>query len=138
MASKKAIYNIGTEILLATSPMHNSALVAQFSELSVRISHQISRRIFLDRSQRFCEFSWFLRIFMNFAFLPIAVVASGRVGSGRIENFKNRKKKKTSYLKSLKKAANNAQILFFDIFQKNLKIPKISKNGTFLIFLIFL
>ena len=33
---KKVIYNIGTEILLTTSNLHNAALIAQFSELLVR------------------------------------------------------------------------------------------------------
>ena len=48
---KKVIYNIGTEILLATSPMHNSALVAQFSDVIFFSGILSTRRIFLARSQ---------------------------------------------------------------------------------------
>ena len=48
---KKVIYNIGAEILLATSPMHNSALVAQFSDVICFSGILSTRRNFLARSQ---------------------------------------------------------------------------------------
>ena len=63
---------------------------------------------------------------MNFAFLPIAVVGSGRGGAEISKIVKNIFL--TTYLKSLKKATNNAQIENFDIFQKKLKNFKFFKN----------